>query len=603
MRKLRFFCLCLCLVFSRIDLATASTRVHVETVLGNFELELYEDKAPLTVENFLAYVRRGDFDSTFIHRSVPGFVIQGGGYKLIDGGVVPVATQAPIKNEFQLSNVRGTLAMAKLGGDPDSATSQWFINLADNSASLDTTNGGYTVFGKVLGNGMDVIDQIAALPIYAAQPPFGELPVIGYGGSGALQPENYVIVSKVVIRPHLVPVPARLDFPSTAAGDVSTLSLQVRNEGMEPLSIGTVGGGLEAPFSIVSDGCSSVVLAPDGDCEITVQFAPAVDGDFQGMLELPSSDPGEPLRHVALAGVGGAAGDSAPVIDVPPGLDFGAAIVGSPWVFRDLEIRNAGASDLSIEKIRLEGPPDHDFAISTVCKLLAPGESCTVQATFRPDAEGPQSARVVIVSNDPVQPETVVHLEGEGRASWSRADLELEGGTAEFITYGYTMLRRVRGAGLDVVPVSPPESRFDLGLFDLEMVLPPGVSETAVGIVLPEGAAPTTYYKYGPTPDNPEPHWYEFLWDGETGAVIEGNRIMLRFVDGKRGDDDLEANGVISDPGGPFFGDMVASEETAAESGTSGGGCVLRGRVEGPGWPLEWVIVLAFTLCLRLRQA
>jgi cyclophilin family peptidyl-prolyl cis-trans isomerase len=113
-------------------------------------------------------VNNSRYNGTFIHRSVPGFVIQGGGYTYNAGTnlVAHIATFSPVVNEFGISNLAGTIAMAKLGGDPNSATSEWFFNLADNSANLDSQNGGFTVFGRVVGSGMTTVNNIAALPIY-----------------------------------------------------------------------------------------------------------------------------------------------------------------------------------------------------------------------------------------------------------------------------------------------------------------------------------------------------------------------------------------------------------------------------------------------------
>jgi peptidyl-prolyl cis-trans isomerase A (cyclophilin A) len=156
---------------------------------------LFDEVAPGTVENFLNYVNDGDYEDSFVHRSVPGFVIQGGGFTFDAGQAPPIPTDPPIENEFKLSNIRGTIAMAKLGGDPDSATSQWFINLADNSDSLDGDDGQgggfFTVFGQVIGDGMEVADAIAALPRVNAGGAFGNLPVIDFSG-GDLLSENMV---------------------------------------------------------------------------------------------------------------------------------------------------------------------------------------------------------------------------------------------------------------------------------------------------------------------------------------------------------------------------------------------------------------------------
>lgn len=168
--------------------------VLIETPLGDIEIELLEADAPNTVANFLRYIESNRYDGTFIHRSVPGFVIQGGGY-VFPGPGIPLFD--PIENEFKVSNTRGTVAMAKRPGDPDSATSQWFINLDDNT-NLDSVDGGYTVFARVVGNGMEVADAIAALPRVDAQGPFTELPVIDFTG-GTLAPENLVMTAVSVV--------------------------------------------------------------------------------------------------------------------------------------------------------------------------------------------------------------------------------------------------------------------------------------------------------------------------------------------------------------------------------------------------------------------
>jgi cyclophilin family peptidyl-prolyl cis-trans isomerase len=135
--------------------------IRFETTLGNFTVEFYDKEAPISVANFLAYVDDGFFDGTIFHRIVPGFVIQGGGFT---EGMEQKRTQAPIKNEADngLKNERGSLSMARTN-DINSATSQFFVNLKDNDF-LDHKRGnfGYAVFARVT-EGMDVIDQIAAV--------------------------------------------------------------------------------------------------------------------------------------------------------------------------------------------------------------------------------------------------------------------------------------------------------------------------------------------------------------------------------------------------------------------------------------------------------
>jgi len=137
--------------------------VWVSTTMGDFVIELYSEQAPLTVRNFLAYVEQGFYAGTLIHRVMPGFVIQGGGYL---PGLTEKTPGNPIFNESDngLKNVRGSVAMARTD-DPNSARSQFFVNLADN-AFLDYKPGepGYAVFGQVV-EGMDVVDQITGVDL------------------------------------------------------------------------------------------------------------------------------------------------------------------------------------------------------------------------------------------------------------------------------------------------------------------------------------------------------------------------------------------------------------------------------------------------------
>ena len=135
--------------------------ITIKTSHGDIGVELFDDKAPITCENFRQYIAEGHFDETIFHRVIPNFMIQGGG---MDENLSSKKTRAPIKNEANngLSNKRGTLAMARTGV-VDSATSQFFINLRDNTF-LDhgTRDFGYAVFGQV-SSGMDVVDAIAGV--------------------------------------------------------------------------------------------------------------------------------------------------------------------------------------------------------------------------------------------------------------------------------------------------------------------------------------------------------------------------------------------------------------------------------------------------------
>jgi peptidyl-prolyl cis-trans isomerase A (cyclophilin A) len=149
--------------------------IRLSTTMGDIVLELNREKAPVSVENFLKYADKGHYDGTIFHRVIEGFMIQGGGYS---ADLVQKSTDAPIKNEWKngLKNTRGTISMARTAV-PDSATSQFFINVVDN-AMLDMPRDGaaYAVFGTVL-QGMDVVDKIRTTKTQAKDAAFQNLPI------------------------------------------------------------------------------------------------------------------------------------------------------------------------------------------------------------------------------------------------------------------------------------------------------------------------------------------------------------------------------------------------------------------------------------------
>jgi len=185
----------------------ASVFVRFETPLGSFDVELYDDAAPGTVENFLHYVETGRYVNSFVHRSaaLPGvFVIQGGGFTydaqlgpfVFGQGLRSVPSFAPIASEYELSNTRGTIAMALSGSpeaDPHSGTSQWFINVNDNSAALNPQQ--FTVFGSVVEPGMEVVDDAFALQRWDAhliRLALASIPLIGFVQNTPIGPQHLV---------------------------------------------------------------------------------------------------------------------------------------------------------------------------------------------------------------------------------------------------------------------------------------------------------------------------------------------------------------------------------------------------------------------------
>ncbi len=155
----------------------ANPRVLLDTTKGKIVIELYPGKAPKTVKNFLDYVKAGQYNGVIFHRVIPGFMVQGGGFT---PDMTEKPTRSPVQNEAKngLSNDRGTIAMARTA-DPHSASAQFFINVANNAASLDSGRAadgwGYTVFGKVV-EGMEVADAIVAVPT-TRKGPYDDVPV------------------------------------------------------------------------------------------------------------------------------------------------------------------------------------------------------------------------------------------------------------------------------------------------------------------------------------------------------------------------------------------------------------------------------------------
>jgi len=227
--------LALASAFSLATLFTVSsnaTIVEFHTSEGNFKVNLHDQTTPKTVENFLKYVNDDDYDNTVVHRLVPNFIMQAGGFSF-EGNLplTSIPTDASVINEPIYSSVRGTIAMAKKANDANSATSQWFVNYKDNSANLDTQNSGFTVFGEVI-EGMDVIDKIALLPNCQNIPMPGFTNELCADSSFVPGVENFVTISDVTI------------IDSTVVTDASLASVKNTLINKKTSSSGSGGGSL-----------------------------------------------------------------------------------------------------------------------------------------------------------------------------------------------------------------------------------------------------------------------------------------------------------------------------------------------------------------------
>ena len=239
--------------------AANATIVQFQTVLGPFEVNLYDQSTPATAANFLAYVNAGAYNNAVVHRAVNGFVVQGGGFTYQGSETLAsVAANAPVVNEPKFSNVRGTIAMAKLSGDANSATNQWFINLGDNSANLDVQNGGFTVFGQVIGNGMAVLDAINALPKFTFASPFDSIPLRDYTAQNAtdnveITDRHLVLVTAIVVLDGAADTAAGLSPAANTLINPTTTTPPATSSG------GDGGGGAIGLGSLLSIGLLSIL--------------------------------------------------------------------------------------------------------------------------------------------------------------------------------------------------------------------------------------------------------------------------------------------------------------------------------------------------------
>lgn len=189
-----------------------ATIVQIQTFYGNIEVNLFDTATPKTVENFLSYINDNAYDNSIVHRSLSGFISQGGGYYFDGENTLAVIAEKPaVINEPVYSNLRGTIAMAKLGNNPNSATSQWFINLVDNSANLDSQNSGFTAFGQVTAAGMVVMDTIAALPTYNFGGALTNIPLQN-NDTNSITIDNAVVIDTIAITDTAVDSAAALEL-------------------------------------------------------------------------------------------------------------------------------------------------------------------------------------------------------------------------------------------------------------------------------------------------------------------------------------------------------------------------------------------------------
>lgn len=458
-------CAVMAAAFSAPQLVGATnTTVHMITTQGTIDIQLYDDQAPITVANFLRYAGRGSYSTHiaggipatgFIYRSVPGFIIQSGSwnYANVGGFLGHYYSQnpmdPPIQNEFSpsRSNVTGTIAMAKSAGDPNSATSDWFINLADNSANLDNQNGGFTVFGNVINttptSGMTVVNAIAGLPVlnesaYAYDATLGKYYYVGY-----------------------------------------------------PILNGTV--------LTTTHWCS----AASRPCNLPIGIG---DLDAIPVNNYNSTDGLDPSNLVEITSI--------------------------PNVISTLTIQAAGY-------------------LSGTGNVFGPGD---LLMTFTADVD----------------------------MAFTNA-----------LTFSATTSPTVQSLLKSFTPPPNETAQFNDGIFGFTVTWVQGPTSRIVTLLNDDPATANHYYAYGPTSDNPAPHWYDFAYDGTTGAEFVGNKILLHFVDGQRGDNDLDpTNTSITHIGAPVAVTPIPS--------SSSGGCTIAAIPSQTTNNGDWVVISMFLTFVSL---
>jgi len=218
------------MLFVSLTSLVNATIVEFQTSQGNFQVNLFDQTTPKTVDNFLQYIDEQHYTNSVVHRVSPGFVVQGGGFTFEgDWPLARIATNPAVINEPVYSNVKGTIAMAK-SSDPNSATDQWFFNLANNASNLDLQNSGFTVFGQVIGDGMTVVEKISGLDLCQ------DIPMTEYSSQNCSEQttpgiENFVVINQVII----------IDSSEVTDADLSPVKNTLLTEEEEPKS--SSGGG------------------------------------------------------------------------------------------------------------------------------------------------------------------------------------------------------------------------------------------------------------------------------------------------------------------------------------------------------------------------
>ncbi len=574
----------------------ADTIVKLEVKQGikteNIYIRLFEDTTPNTVMNFLNYsnnttVNGGNYNNMFFHRLVPDFVLQGGGFTFdlalndgsfsydpvsmaYNGGLQNITPDVPVANEFSRSNTYGTVAMAKVAGSENSATSEWFVNLADNSANLDFQNGGFTVFGEVLESGMNIFEEINNLTVYDrslhtpslstdVHPAFSSLPLVGYI-SDPIQQSNLVSINSIV---ELVSITSDLDFGLHLLSAKPTLDVIITNKSNINLIIGDIGNNniLLSPFSIISDNCTYTTLTPLGSCTITVEFSVLSEGTVTESFNIELTN----IPHnytVSIKGEG--ASIIAPDVSLSETvIDFNEQPIydpegGIPEII-ELQVNNDGNAELIVSSVTLDGLDLLEFELFDNCTMFSPitrGDLCRLFIHFKPLSTGTKNATLTIITNDsdegviivPVTGTASIDVDGvavaiedaasnNGDANFDGILDSIQSDVASFINLNgsYTTIkcsqdkeiRKLTVYSNSELPPLPDGASSDLGTFNF--IIDDVISNSIIEVGFVQQQPFDTIYLYGPTVNNTNPHWYQLdnSIDPLTGTAIYGKSTLI----------------------------------------------------------------------------
>lgn len=611
----------------------------------SFNLRLFDDVVPATTSNFLNYVNAttangGRYNKTFFHRYSQNFVLQTGGFSFdsmlgrfsydnitntYPGGLQEITVDTAITNDFNLANTRGSIAMGKKparykdakgvslpvgactvtspdcilldGTGPDSATSQWFINLVDNNV-LDqvSNNGGFTVFAEVLQDGMAVIDDLVSSEIFNLEETtnFKALPLIGYTVGQLVEDKNLI---KIVSLEEVFKISSDFDFGDELIGSTVDTTVTIQSLESTALTIGAIDDTeLSAPFSLVQNNCQNVTLMADTSCDITVRYEPTLISSSVGKINII-------FPSIAASHVFRVEASNAP--DISINLSDGAFGVvplfdptsGNPEQLL-LVIENLGVKDLIFEntEIIFENGSGSQFNIIDNCenKTLSPKStgsnfSCGIPVNFVGTALGDFSFILTVVSNDPDQPRidipftaTVVNdtdgviasiennspNKGDGNFDNKLDSLQsnvtsLLNSIGDYVTLVSSSFIEFTNVTFESiasfrVPYAPANLEDGVISFEIKNMVP-GAALT-VGFILPRGFVYDDFKLLIQNVITLEEQWGDSNINGVDGVNNIGateftsgsgdkesrNILLITFVEGGYGDIDLQENGVLS---------------------------------------------------------